>query len=176
MIDSNIKIPNSKKILAFRYIIYKLHENGFENIWIRDGSISKLIAQKLLFAVCLASNNNDNTNESLFQLFDKFYALKSGHVESDVLNDINENISCYQKENILNQSNKLDNQSEETKIDFAILELLTQKPQIKNYSTYELVEFSHSYKSWINAYSGALYKGKMVEKISTDELMSERLK
>ena len=162
MIDSNIKIPNSKKILAFRYIIYKLHENGFENIWLSDGNVSKLVTQKLLFAVCLASNT-DNEYDSLFQTFDNFYALKLGHIENDVLTDLNQNTSDYKIDAFTQKEVDLEDNSLEEKILTSIKNLIDSKPSIKHYRSSELIEFSHSYKSWINAYSRALCKGGITE-------------
>lgn len=78
------------KIELFEYCVFKLiewsvqHKNGFSwgNFANGNNDFSKLKLIKLHFFLCTA-------NISLLEIFDNFYAMPYGHVESNVYDALN---------------------------------------------------------------------------------------
>jgi hypothetical protein len=155
---------------VFINIIHKLTENGYDQVWLIDGELSKTVAQKLLFFVCLASNEGGNATDSLFNIFDNFHVTPFGHLENDISIFINKNYSSLSKDLLSH------NDYESTVVTSSIEFLNKEFSFFKKISYIELIEVSHMYLSWRNVYAEALRQNKRVGKINTTVLLNERLR
>lgn len=75
-----------EKLIAFEYILNQLIEKGVKgDSKVFQSSFTRLKALKLLFLVASIKNQY---GKDLLDVFDNFYALPNGPVESDVYNSI----------------------------------------------------------------------------------------
>lgn len=158
MAENYQPVQSQTKLKTFEYLIDTIIEkkNGVYD------DLSKLKIIKILFFIVSASIKIDPIN-NLLKIFDKFYALKYGHVELDIYNE-------YIVESMLEGSNKkfkisdsnmvindkyieidttLENEdSTKDMIKSAVNALLKENSNIFNYKPFELVELSHLHYSW----------------------------
>ncbi len=152
---------NREKCDSFEYIIDLLSEQQ----GIALGTLGVLSLLKILFFVVGASCNRDE--EGLTQVFDNFYAMPYGPVESDIYNAIKQQNGRINKysirggQTVLNSEYEDMSLSEEQKKRLArgVDALLAENPQILSYSPFELVEISHYWNCWYSIYSEALHEG-----------------
>jgi len=164
----------STKIQYFDYfisqIIYKRYNNDTSDLKtivesnITDCGLNKLKLFKLLF---LVSALNVNDKYLLDDIFDKFYALPYGPVESDVYDNIsllpnyivgNTNISLKSDAD-LNYPNKTSFKLYK-RIDECVDALYIKNSSLFSMPTFELVELTHKADSWRIVFAEAQRKGK----------------
>ncbi len=168
------------KYLAFEYVLLKLEEWFYENNPdTTSNDLSILKSLKLLFFVSAVNSNKNSTSTLLDYPFDNFVAMPYGHVESDVYDALKRKLlenstvdisSCTitNKENILGLDDSL-----KSKIDNSILKLKLINKSIINFSSFELVELSHSWFSWRKNYNEALKNNIFSFKINIEDIKSE---
>ncbi len=163
----------SDKIRYFDYFISQIiglnssteiNQSQFESA-VSKYKLSKLKLLKLLF---FASVIEVDGKYLLDDVFDKFYAMPYGPVESDVY----DNISMVPNYIIDNRSISLKNPDlvisyDESfskaicqRIDASIKELYNKNPCLFTMSSFDLVELSHKADSWRIVYSEAQRHGK----------------
>lgn len=170
------------KVLYFEYTIYKLSE------WVKKHNPSfthpefvftKLKALKLLFFV--AAVDSSESNHKLLDIFNKFYAMPYGPVESDIYNSILLKHTKYY--NILDrgtiikidaQKSIFDDIDENIKkiIENNIELLLEKNPKIIDLPPYKLVDISHKWSAWINSMSIANIFGKKSELMTISDIIN----
>ncbi|MDC7142398.1 type II toxin-antitoxin system antitoxin SocA domain-containing protein [Bacteroides finegoldii] len=169
------------KILYFEYIIHLLlqwHKEIYSNVN-PIASFTRLKSLKLLFLV--SSVNATQDNNGLLDIFDKFYAMQHGPVESDVYNamvtsqthifDFKERITALKSLD----TNAFSQIPEEikNKIEEAILSLKKRNKFIVTYKSFELVEITHKWESWQIALGIAQILGKGSELMSTESIKND---
>lgn len=151
-------------------IIYKRYNNNTSDLKtivesnITDCSLNKLKLFKLLF---LVSALNVNDKYLLDDIFDNFYAMPYGPVESDVYNNIsslpnyivgNTTISLKSKAN-LNYSNHTSDPLYK-RVDECVEALYIKNSSLFSMPTFELVELTHKADSWRIVFAEAQRIGK----------------
>lgn len=173
----------NNKVLYFEYTIYRLSE------WVKKNNpkcthpefiFSKLKALKLLFFV--AAVGADANNNKLLYIFNKFYAMPYGPVESDIYNSIlNHTTKVYDifdrgtlKKNAVDEVAIFSTLDKEIKkeIDDNIMLLLKKNSNIINLPPYKLVDISHKWSVWIDAMSIADILGKKSEIMPICDIIS----
>lgn len=155
----------SDKILAFEYLLTQLIKWNNND----SSSFTRLKALKLLFFVAAVKNE---FGQDLLDVFDNFYALPNGPVESDIYNCITADSLSYYSFKTFSVSSKrvFDDQhiKQELKdrIDLAINRLRSINPEIVKYSAEHLVTLSHCWTAWRNSISIANLLGKGSYKMS----------
>lgn len=154
-----------------------LQEFNYQN------DLSKLKLVKLTF-FCSAIRFD---GEDLLEIFDKFYALPFGPVESELLDFHNkENIVRFKVDSarMVINSELLDRSSidrsflnldfdEADKIDRAVNKLKTVNPELITYSAKRLVDISHSWSSWRYEFEAAKQQGKLSSPIPVDRIRAD---
>lgn len=167
------------KKIAFEYLLDKLliwyHE---VEPYRSDASFTRVKVLKLLFFLSVIKQE-DNTD--LLDVFDNFYAMQHGPVESDIYNYMTSEKLDYfsfsdiylerKREYSINEmqlSNTL-----RLKLDGAIAALRVANPKIISLSAFDLVEISHKWESWKHAMKLANLLGKYSYPISISLLRGE---
>lgn len=140
------------KIKAFDYMLQqfdKWRKDYFESQNIPVKPLSRLIVLKLLF---LTAAPKTNKGKDLLDIFNNFYALPYGPVESDIYNAIQENKlpSYHIKERSVEKKAQQSYNSQDPliiRINAAINELKDINPFIISLSSFELVEITHKWDS-----------------------------
>lgn len=169
------------KDLYFQYVLHKLlnwYPNELEN------DLSVLKALKLLFFVTAAKSSEDEPN-SLVDIFNNYYAMPLGHVESDIYTSIKGNSGRFEyyiiggnkTEKVVGNS-ILDNLTglNETylrQIDSAVEYLRDNYSDLINLSPSDLVELSHLWYSWKKNYYTGLKLGRKSTEIPISDIKSE---
>lgn len=156
----------SEKILAFEYLLTQLIKWNNND----SSSFTRLKALKLLFLVAAVK---DEFGHDLLDVFDNFYALPNGPVESDIYNCITaDSLSYYSFISFSVTTKKAydDQQIKEElkgRIDMSVNRLRTLNPNIVKYSAEHLVALSHCWTAWKNSISIANMLGKGSYKMSS---------
>ncbi len=164
------------KDLCFEFFLYKLIE-WYQQSVPGDSQFTSLTRIKILKLLFFTSAIKTETEQhDLLDIFDNFYAMQHGPVESDIYNSILANkFHFYSLEGIsikLLDSNITDqsfhNLEEITKqrICNSLAELKKANSHIISYNSFKLVEISHQWNSWKRAYEIAGLMGKGSEKMS----------
>ena len=171
---------------AFEYVLFKLtewfkttHKLGNNMDFNSSNDLSKLKIIKLHFFIS-AVNSKNNT---LLELFNNFYAMPYGHVESDIYKEINvlerftvSANSLNIKENYIETiSNSFPNLDADTKaaVDTAVMVLEKENSDIINLSALDLVDISHTYFSWKYMFNIARVNDRYSEYIPTQLIKDE---
>ncbi|WP_417363661.1 type II toxin-antitoxin system antitoxin SocA domain-containing protein [Galbibacter sp.] len=148
------------KVSAFEYLLFKLVIWHKEVTNEEQNDISVLKALKLLFFVSAA--NTDESGETLLDtVFNEFVAMPYGHVESDVYenikNRLHSNIIIDRRSTTIIDTFSDENLDKEirSKIDSNIQALKENNNKIIKYSSFELVDLSHTWYSWKYYFSKA---------------------
>ncbi|WP_052181123.1 type II toxin-antitoxin system antitoxin SocA domain-containing protein [Alistipes sp. ZOR0009] len=127
--------------------------------WKTDFTKLKLI--KLNFF--LSAVNAKEDSDGLLNIFDNYFAMPYGHVESDVYSSIADltrynigNTGTDLKPGANVTFNTIEHQEE---IDRAIESLKRENKDLINYGAFKLVELSHQWYSWINMFNLAKMRG-----------------
>lgn len=178
-------IVNKEKLLAFEYVLYQLTnwymtKNDISNYedFNSNNNLNKLKVIKLHFFVTAINSQNNN----LLSLFNKFYAMPYGHVESDIYNDLNklELFTIDSKQLYIKNPENLElncfsslNQKHLNEINESIDMLKLKNPNIINYNALDLVEISHTWFSWISMFSFARKNNRNSELIPNKLILEE---
>lgn len=167
------------KLIPFNYIVNQII------IWYNDqggdfekNDLSKLKLTKLLFFISAASTMSGKLG--LLNIFDNFYAMPYGHVESEIQDRMEQSIYYEISRNKLAfkpNYNGFVNNIEDTlvteMIDFAIKDLKKINSELVLYDPFKLVELSHEWQSWKTVFSLAKRHGKFSMKIPHEMIISE---
>ncbi|WP_300284144.1 MULTISPECIES: hypothetical protein [Bacteroidales] len=170
-----------QKELRFEYFLYKLiawykQEKPMD---IDCLSLTRIKVLKLLFFTSAIKTDDGN---DLLDIFDKFYAMQHGPVESDIYNSISGKLLLnynFSSTNIILPENIGDDTfvnveaGIKTRIDNALNKLRETNPQIILYNPFQLVDLSHCWNSWKRTYEIASLRGKRSEKIEIDFIRTD---
>lgn len=166
------------KLVSFEYLLYKFMDWYEEYYQIKDEThqqflheFSRLKALKLLF---LVSAIEDNNGCNLLTLFDKFYAMQHGPVESDIYNAmVNDSFIYFRFKNRETTLKKypdynLKDIDNKENLNYAVSLLKQANHKIISYSAIELVEITHKWISWKSAFMVAQMLGKGSQLMSSE--------
>ncbi|SFF09292.1 hypothetical protein SAMN05518672_1163 [Chitinophaga sp. CF118] len=168
------------KLAAFDYVVYQLTEWYSEkNGQWANNDLSRLKVIKLLFFTAAATASVHDAG--LLTIFDSFAALPYGHVESEILDHMDESVVYdISRNNTMFKpgiheyltEDYLDNDVK-NRIIHSISILKEKNPDLINMNAFDLVDLSHRYQSWITVFSLAKRNGKLSMPISCEMIMSE---
>lgn len=172
-------METSIKIKCFEYFISKIISWHNEVTTSTDiSSFTKLKTQKLLF-LC-SSINATSEDKGLLNIFDQFYAMQLGPVESDIYDAMVSNrfetISFEERSMKIIPEKKIDqSQIKEfiPKIDSAISNLKDRNKDIVTYRASDLVDITHKWNSWKCAIAIASILGKRSEKMLIENICKD---
>ena len=164
----------SNKIQCFEYILYQLI-SWYKELRPTDVSLlsfTRLKVLKLLFFVSVIRQEDE---PDLLDIFNNFYAMQYGPVESDVYNAIQANmLPSYIAEyrSIERRKECIDFPSEYKGPEYepiqnAVKELRTKNENLIELNAFELVEITHKWNSWNLAMNFAEFMGQLSAKMST---------
>lgn len=172
-------MEKNKKLRHFEYLVKKFidwYEEVSTNKDISYAAFTRLKLQKLLFLSSAINASKDNPD--LLSVFDNFYAMQYGPVESDIynamMNDEFTKLSFSErymkvKEDITHILQELDEDIVKM-IDEAIYQLRLQNDQLIEYPAFQLVEITHKWKSWQNAIDIAVVLNNGSERMLVDNI------
>jgi uncharacterized phage-associated protein len=178
-------MQSREKLLYFEYTIKSLLR-WYEELGLQgdQNNFSVLKSLKLLFFVSAAKSESSKKSLLLEDVFDEFYALPYGHVESSVYKEIkvlDGNLNYYQINN--SRVSCLDNadlkvfedlNTEITEeIDASIQYLKDTNKYLVRMSPFDLVNLSHAWYSWQKYYQLAKDSGSLSSKIPFEIIKSE---
>lgn len=178
-------MQSQEKLIYFEYTIKSLLR-WYEDIGLKEehNNFSVLKSLKLLFFVSAAKSEPTKKSLLLEDVFDEFYALPYGHVESSIYKEIkvlNGNLNYYQINN--NRVIKLDNASANifetldtqitSEIEASIQYLKDSNKYLVKMSPFDLVNLSHAWYSWQKYYQLAKQSGSLSNKIPFEIIKSE---
>lgn len=170
----------NEKIIAFEYIISKLTDwfldlKGCQDKEVAFREFNKLKLFKLHFFVSTIHTKIDGDDtKDLLDIFNTFYALPYGPVESFVYNHLDDlqiysitNGPISQKKEI---GNHFDAMVPSTKayIDSSVELLREKNEKIVTYPAFNLVELSHQWPVWRLLYHRAIKQGKRSNKMPSE--------
>lgn len=154
----------SVKIKAFEYWLNQMLKWGNElTPQVPIYTFTRLKALKLLF---FTSAIKDGEGNDLLDIFDNFYALPNGPVESDIYNRITADQLTYYTFKDFSFAPKKEfednglNEVLKQRINNAIAALRKKNEKIVSFNAEQLVALSHSWPSWQNAIMIAKVLGK----------------
>lgn len=152
------------KIPYVDYTIRKLVDWYIEIYGKETNDLSTLKVLKLIFFITAIDTSSNSKDSLLDTVFDKFYAMPYGHVESDVYsiirnNSLNNVVVNNQKTSIKGISNYNLDENLTSQISDSIAKLRSINPQLIELTSFDLVDLSHSWYSWQYYYSIARKKG-----------------
>lgn len=170
---------NQQKIKAFEYLIQQLI------VWFKESKpgvdystdFTKLKLTKLLFFTTAV--NTSERNQGLLEVFDNYWALPFGHVESDVYNNLD--ITAYfdiTKNGLTTKGELPANYFNEINEYIPLLEeslncLKKENFELIQYTAFDLVELSHSWQSWQSIFNLARSHNKSSMKIPNSLIQAE---
>lgn len=168
------------KIQAFEYVLYKLvawYKNAYPKS--EDNDISVLKALKLLFFISAVDTTKDSSGTLLDDVFNNFVAMPYGHVESDVYSIIKRR--RLQQVEINNHKTSISNTFDldgievdlRKRIDMSVNKLQSINFNLIKYSSFNLVDLSHTWYSWQYFYNMALATHCQSHPIQNDYIKSE---
>lgn len=170
----NIKV----KLISFEYLLFQFMKWYEEVQQITDSSHTKFLSEfsrlKVLKLLFLVSAIQDDKGRDLLSIFDKFYAMQHGPVESDIYNAmVNDSFTYFRFKNRETTLKKypdfaLENISNRDCLDYAISLLRKANSEIVSYPVMDLVEITHKWISWKSAYMVAQMLGKGSQSMSSE--------
>lgn len=179
-------IDERQKQLAFEYCLYKFIEWFKEENSPRNNDLSILKSLKLLFFVSSVNADSDSDTNLVSRVFNKFYALPLGHVESvvyDYIKNTNGSLKYFTisdktttpKQDVNFKELILELEAEiKTLIDKSFERLKSINPKLILYSAYELVELSHQWLSWKTTIAEARSMGINGAEIPVNTILKEQ--
>ena len=158
------------KIEAFDYMLHLFEEWRDNHETIKGKPVPKLTAMKLLF---LAAAPKKDGGDDLLDIFDNFYAMPYGPVESDVYNAMCEDKlpsfsvkyrSIEPREGAEPYNAKRYNDK------FYVNDLREKNEKLVLLNAFELVEITHRWSSWDRAMDFAEFMEQMSAKMSIDSI------
>lgn len=145
-------MTSTHKKQAFEYLVFKLVKwyKSNHNSNINDLSILKVL--KLTFFVSAVGTTRDTKDTLLDNVFDNYFAMPYGHVESDIYTSIRTgsltNVTINNRNSIIHSDIELPSEKLKKDIDNAVGALKASNPNIILASSFDLVDLSHSWYSW----------------------------
>ena len=142
---------------------------------IKGKPFPKLKAMKLLF---LAAAPKEQGGSDLLDIFDNFYAMQYGPVESDVYNAIQANMlpsyiaeyrSIERRKECIDFSSEYKGPEYEP-IQNAVKDLRAKNENLIELNAFELVEITHKWNSWNLAMDIAVFMKQLSAKMSIDSI------
>lgn len=168
------------KKVAFEYLLLKLTNWYKEVSPSEQNDLSVLKVLKLLFFVSAVKTSKNSEDTLLDKVFNTFFAMPYGHVESEVYSIIkNQNLHNISINNycssILNDEIINNTVSNDIKnlIDKSINELKSIDKNFILLSSFDLVDLSHSWYSWQKYYNLAQSEGMSSKSIPVEEIKKE---
>lgn len=164
------------KIEAFDYMLHLFEEWRDNHETIKGKPFPKLTAMKLLF---LAAAPKKDGGDDLLDIFDNFYAMPYGPVESDVYNAMCEDKlpsfsvkyrSIEPREGAEPYNAKRYNCKLYHRVRNAVNDLREKNEKLVLLNAFELVEITHRWSSWDRAMDFAEFMGQMSAKMSIDSI------
>lgn len=172
-----------RKKNAFSYMVTLLLEwykekNHKDSIQECYSAFSKLSLLKLLFLASAIKTNDKEENCDLLDIFSNFKALPYGPVESDIYNAIIENkIPIFTIGDRAIWENKIEqnpiDQDLKDRIESSIKALKAKNSDLINTEAFQLVDITHKWKSWSEAYSFAEFIGQKSIDMSPSEIRND---
>lgn len=166
-----------RKNRVFEILVFRLIDwYGNNSVRTNLESFTKLKLQKLLFLVSAATATIDHRR--LLGVFDNFYAMPYGPVESDIYNTmVRDGFEYISFTNdyieIKGELNASGFDCEKALIEEAILLLQSRNPRLIHYTAAQLVEITHKWTSWKYAFEIATLLGKGSAKIDIDSICND---
>ena len=164
------------KIEAFDYMLHLFEECRDNHETIKGKPFPKLTAMKLLF---LAAAPKEEGGDDLLDIFDNFYAMPYGPVESDVYNAIQEDKlpsfsvkyrSIEPREGAEPYNAKRYNGKLYHRVRNAVNDLKEKNEKLVLLNAFELVEITHRWYSWSRAMDFAEFMKQLSAKMSIDSI------
>lgn len=173
-------MEQDSKVQYFEYIIFKLFNWSKERYLGQLNDFSVLKTMKLLFFVTAAKASKEEAI-LLDEVFDNFYAMPFGPVESDVYDIVRKKhglLEFYQIDNIsTSQVSEPDfsnlNKRYTSAIDSSVELLLSSYPDLFDLGAFELVDLSHMWRSWKVTFKEAQNTGRLSKYIENDLIKSD---
>lgn len=176
---------NQKKI-GFSYMVscflnWYQERNNIEIIDDCYSAFSKLSLLKLLFLASAIKVDANGSESDLLDIFQNFTALPYGPVESDVYNSIIDNsIPIYTIGDrtiwIKEKACLTIDDSLKKRIEHSIEALKKENPDLINKNAFQLVEITHKWKSWSEAYSFAEFISQRGYPMKVEEIKNDPTK
>lgn len=170
------------KILAFDYML-SLFEKWHKDVFVEGRDFenhSKLSLLKLLFLTSVPKKDTDETD--LLNIFNKFYALPYGPVESDIYEAINSDklpTYCITERKIIKKTERKLNIlpcNDRELIDNEVDKLRSNNETLILLDAFELVEITHQWESWKSAFKFAQFMGIQSYEMESDSIRFDRNK
>lgn len=164
------------KIEAFDYMLHLFEEWRDNHETIKGKPFPKLTAMKLLF---LAAAPKEEGGDDLLDIFDNFYAMPYGPVESDVYNAIQEDKlpsfsvkyrSIEPREGAEPYNAKRYNCKLYHRVRNAVNDLREKNEKLVLLNAFELVEITNRWSSWNRTMSFAEFMKQLSAKMSIDSI------
>ncbi|RZK49433.1 MAG: DUF4065 domain-containing protein [Pedobacter sp.] len=190
--DFNFKSFNEQAphIKVFEYFLFKLYEWTKEFNSEANNDLSVLKSQKLLFFTVAASLSDEPENILATNIFKDFKAYQFGPVEETIYLHLKENSNSLSN-SVLTFSNLTLNFEESTfsstldsikrysqkdltlfnQVDKSLSKLKDFNANLVSYSAFHLVELSHQWKCWINAFYNNAPKSSITNRDISAEIM-----
>lgn len=155
------------KTRDFFHFCDKLIER-YSELWVTKEELEdfwRLWVMKMLFFSVVAMNNSWQNQIIDEEIFNNFWALPNGPAESDCYNEIYTEYNSEFENKLRNREFR--NISPKSG---SIIELMVKSiPTILfTKTTFELVQISHRFGSWINAYKEAVQNNRKASKMNND--------
>lgn len=169
------------KNICFEYILYNII-NWYKELRPKDSDLLTLTRLKVLKLLFFISAISEDEKSDLLDVFDNFWAMQHGPVESDIYNSmVNDKFLCYSfklKQNVTIKREfdikeykaALENYKE--RIDNSLEILKKKNSKLVDCSAFDLVEISHKWNSWKLAMQIAELSGKGSEKMNIIDIRS----
>ena len=164
------------KIEAFDYMLQLFEKWRDSHEELKNEPFSKLKAMKLLF---LAAAPKKDGGDDLLDIFDNFYAMPYGPVESDVYNAMREDKlpsfsvkyrSIEPREGAEPYNAKRYNDKFYHRVRNAVNDLKKKNEKLVLLNAFELVEITHRWSSWNRAMDFAEFMKQLSAKMPTDSI------
>lgn len=173
-------MEKNNKILAFEYVLYKLVEWHKEVTGLEHNDISILKALKLLFFISAVEYDKETKATLLDIVFNKFVAMPYGHVETEIYDIVKNgeltNVTIDTNETIIHDNfDPIQQVTDDIRsiIDKAIQVLKSLNNNLIEYTSFQLVDLSHSWYSWKYYFSKAQSSGVSSISIPSSVIKSE---
>ena len=174
-----------KKILYFEYIVSLLVQWYEQECPVLKGkalsSFTRLKALKLLFLVTAVDASPKAEEDGLLNIFDNFYAMQHGPVESDIYDAmVHHKTSVYEFEGTRTIKKEVDSdpflgidEQEKMMLEGSVESLKKKNPNLITYKPFDLVDVTHKWSSWQVAYKVAQFIGKGSERMSIESIKQD---
>lgn len=173
------------KIHAFAYIMllfaqwYEKHTGRSMHSGLANNALSQLLALKLLFLASTLKRDEKDLESDLLGVFDNFFALPYGPVESDIYDAIKHNrVDGLKFEGVRTDIDESIVRSLLNEGDRSILQLHVEKLERINsdlvvMNPFDVVEITHKWKSWSINYEFAKFIGQQGYPMSVNEIRQD---